>query len=192
VPDPLPELISDLNHAFDELVAVAAGNEASVRRKLAAYLEGLYTLREYRKSQLNGVAGTKKSIWEQLVRLGHVVGGRHVEGHLVPRGNRIHSMIKMALPAPAPTYPGDRLMPSDYLYAGENLMWVPLDELDQPTRRAVSAADKPDRYFENLLAGLPVLPAAEIACRCLADWEGFGRLCDATYVAGLRSVALGP
>ena len=138
MPDPLPELIGDLNHAFDELAAVAAGNEASVRRKLAAYLDGLYTLREYRKSQLNGVAGTKtKSIWEPLVRLGHVVGGRHVEGHLVPRGNRIHSMVKMALPAPAPLYPSHRLMPSDYLDPGENLRWVPLEELDQPTRRGV-------------------------------------------------------
>jgi hypothetical protein len=82
-------------------------------------------------------------------------------------------------------------MPSDYLYVGENLTWMRLDELDQPTRRAVSAFDKPDRYFEELLAGLPVLPAADIARRCLADWEGFGRLSDASYVAGLRRVALG-
>jgi hypothetical protein len=192
VPDPLPELLDDLNHAFDELAAVASGDVSSVRRKLAAYLDGLYTLREYRRSQLNAVAGAKKSIWQPLVRLGQVLGGQQVEAHLVPRGNRIHSMIKMAQPAPAPLYPSGRLMPSDYLYVGENLTWMRLDELDLPTRRAVLAADKPDRYFENLLAGLPVLPAADIARRCLANWEGFGRLSDATYVASLHSVALGP
>jgi hypothetical protein len=67
-----------------------------------------------------------------------------------------------------------------------------LDELDQPTRRAVSAADKPDRYFEDLLAGLPVLPAADLARRCLIEWEGFGRLSDATYMASLSSAALAP
>jgi hypothetical protein len=193
VPDPLPILIDDLNHAFDELVAVAAaGNETSVRRKLAAYLDQLYALRNTRRDQLNDAAGTKESIWEPLVRRGRVVGGRHVEGHLVPRGNRLHSPIKMAPPPPAPLYPSDRLFPSDYLYIGENLTWMRLGELDQPTRRAVSTADKPDRYFENLLAGLPVLPAADVARRCLFDWEGFGRLSDATYMAGLRSAALAP
>jgi hypothetical protein len=109
VPDPLPDLIGDLNHAFDELAGVEAGNKASVRRKLAAFLDGLYTLREYRKSQLNEVAGANKSIWEPLVRLGRVGGGRHVEGHLVPRRNRTHSMIKMDQPAPAGLHPSDRL-----------------------------------------------------------------------------------
>jgi hypothetical protein len=187
VADPLPILVDDLNQAFNELAAVTPSDEPRVRRKLAAYLDALYTVREYRKAQLKRAAG--KQIWDPLVRKGHVMGGQQVEGHLVPRGNKIHSMIKLGPPAPARTYPGDRLMPSDYLYPGENLTWMRLDELDQPTRRAVSDADK-DGYFENLLAGLPVLPTADVARRCLIDWEGFGRLSDATYMAGLRSAAL--
>jgi len=189
VPNPLPGLIDDLNHAFEELIAVSAGDEPSVRRRLAAYLDALYTLREYRSAQLKRAVG--KQIWEPVVRKGHVLGGQQVEGHLVPRGNKIHSPIKMAPPPTAPVYPGDRLFPSNCLYPGENLTWMRLDELDQPTRRAVSDADK-DSYFENLLAGLPVLPAADIARRCLIDWAAFGRLSDATYMASLRSAALAP
>jgi hypothetical protein len=189
VANPLPVLVDDLNHAFDELAAVTAGDEPSVRRKVAAYLDALYTLREYRSAQLKRAVG--KQIWEPLVRKGHVMDGQQVEAHLVPRGNKIHSMIKMAPPAQAPLYPSEGLMPSDYLHPGENLTWMGLDELDQPTRRAVSAADK-DGYFENLLAGLPVLPAADVARRCLVDWKAFGRLSDATYMASLRSAALAP
>jgi hypothetical protein len=101
-------------------------------------------------------------------------------------------MIKLAPPAPAQTCPGERLLPSDYLYPGENLTWKQLEELDQPTRRAISTADKDDHYFKNLLAGMPVLPAANVARRCLVDWEGFGRLSNVTYMAGLRSTALAP
>jgi hypothetical protein len=189
VPDPLPNLIDDLNHAFNELAAVTPSDGPSVRRKLAAYLDALYTLREYRSAQLKRAVG--KQIWEPLVRKGHVVGGQQVEGHVVPRNNKVHHMIKMAPPATAPTYPGDRLTPSDYLYPGENLTWMRLDELDQRTRRDVSDADK-DGYFKNLLGGLPILPTADIARRCLVGWVGFGRLSDATYMASLRSAALSP
>lgn len=187
--DPLPILVDDLNQAFDELVAVAAGDEQSVRRKFNAYQDALYTLRNYRSAQLKTAA--RKQIWEPLVRKGHVMGGQQVEGHVVARNNKVHHMIKMAPPATAPTYPGDRLTPSDYLYPGENLTWMRLDELDQRTRRAVSDADK-DGYFKNLLGGLPVLPTADIARRCLVGWAGFGRLSDATYMASLRSAALSP
>jgi hypothetical protein len=189
VPNPLPALLDDLNHAFNELAAVTPSDEPSVRRKLAAYLDALYTLREYRRAQLKRAVG--EQVWESLVRKGHVLGGQQVEGHLVPRGNRIHSMIKMAPPAHAPLYPSGGLVPSGYLHPGENLTWMRLDELDEPTRRAVSDADK-DSYFENLLAGLPVLPAADIARRCLIGWAAFGRLSDATYMASLRSAALAP
>jgi hypothetical protein len=192
VPDPLPNLIDDLNYAFNELGAVAAaGDEPSVRRKLAAYLDALYDLREYRSAQLNKAArnaqlnkAARKDFWERIVRQGKVPGGRHVEGHLVPRGNKAHSMIKLPPPAVAPLYPSDRLMPSDHLYPGENLTWKQLDELDQPTRREVMQWDG-DHYFEEFLAGLPVLPAADIARRCLIDWDGFARLTDSTYIAGL-------
>jgi hypothetical protein len=141
VPDPL---IDDLNHAFNELAAVTPSDGPSVRRKLAAYLDALYTLREYRSAQLKRAVG--KQIWEPLVRKGHVVGGQQVEGHVVPRNNKVHHMIKMAPPATAPTYPGDRLTPSDYLYPGETSRGCDLTSLTSgrggtfrtPTKTAIS------------------------------------------------------
>jgi hypothetical protein len=71
-----------------------------------------------------------------------VANGQYVEGNLVARNNQHHSMTKMAAPAGAPLYPSEQLMPSDYLFPGENLMWLRLDELDEPMRRATSAADR--------------------------------------------------
>jgi hypothetical protein len=120
-----------------------------------------------------------------------IANGQYVEGNLVARNNQHHSMTKMAAPAGAPLYPSEQLMPSDYLYPGENLMWLRLDELDEPMRRATSAG-RQVRLLGNLLAGLPVLAAADVARRCLADWEGFGRLSDATYMAGLRVAVYAP
>ena len=189
MPDPLPDLRDDLEHAFNELADVASLDQATLRRKLAAYLDALYSLREYRKGQLKQATGHQ--VWERLVRRGHVTDGEHVEGHLVPRGNRTHSMTKMAPPGAAPVYPSDRLLPSMYLFPGQNLMWKRLDELEALTRQDVVRADR-DGYFDKLLAGLPVLPAADIARRCLLDWEGFRRLPDATYMARLLSAALAP
>jgi hypothetical protein len=50
-----------------------------------------------------------------------IANGQYVEGNLVARNNQHHSMTKMAAPAGAPLYPSEQLMPSDYLYPGENL-----------------------------------------------------------------------
>ena len=188
MPDHVPELVDYLNRAFDELVTARLTDVSTVQLRVGTYLGAVYRFRNYRKAQLRKATGTR-DVWEKLVR--HVAGGQHVEAHLVVRGNLDHDMTKMELPAPAPIYPSDSLFPSGYLYPSENLTWKQLNELDPPTRRAVSGADK-DGYFKNLLAGLPVLPIGDVARRCLLNWEGFGRLSDATYMAGLRSAALAP
>ena len=59
--DPLHELADDLDRTFDELAAVHHARTPDVRGKLAAYLDALYALREYRQSQLKKVAGGKVS-----------------------------------------------------------------------------------------------------------------------------------
>jgi hypothetical protein len=190
VPDHVPELVDYLNRAFDDLVTARLTDVSTVRLRVGAYLGAVYRFRNYRKAQLGKATGTKDG-WEKLVRKRHVAGGQHVEAHLVVRGKLDHDMTKMELPALAPIYPSESLFPSDYLYPGQNLTWKQLNELDQPTRRAVSRADK-DGYFKNLLAGLPILPIGDVARRCLLNWEGFGRLSDAAYMAGLRSAAHAP
>jgi len=187
--DPLYELADDLDHAFDELAVVDPARTTDVRRKLAAYLDALYALREYRQAQLKKAAGGK--VWEALVRHAQVPGAQHVEAHLVARGNRLHSMTKMAPPALTPLYASERLAPSEYLAPGENLTWLAIGELDEPTRKDVSKNDA-DGYFESLLAGLPVIPAAHVARECLRDWDGFSRLSDAAYAAHLRRSARPP
>jgi hypothetical protein len=190
VPAHVPELVDYLNRAFDELVTAGVTNVSIIRLRLGTYLDALSRLRDYRQGQLNEATQADR-VWERLVHKGMIANGQYVEGNLVARNNQHHSMTKMAAPAGAPLYPSEQLIPSDYLYPGENLMWLRLDELDEPTRRAISAADRYG-YFGNLLAGLPVLPAADVARRCLAEWEGFGRLSDATYMAGLRVAAYAP
>ena len=188
--DHVSELVHYLNRAFDELVTAQLTDVSTLRLRLGTYLDALSRFRDYRQGQLNDATQADR-VWERLVQKGMITDGQYVEGNLVARNNQHHSMTKMAPPTRAPLYPSERLMPSDYLYPGENLTWLRLDELDEPTRRAISAADKYG-YFRNLLAGFAVLPAADVARRCLLDWKGFGRLSDARYVVDLRVAAYSP
>jgi hypothetical protein len=184
MPDHMPRLVDYLNRAFDELATATSGDVSTVQLRLGTYLGAAYSLRNYRKGQLAKATGAKDTS-ERLVRNGHLADGQHVEADLVARGNQDHSMTKMELPAPAPIHPSESLFPSDDLYPGQNLIWLRLDEFDEPTRRDVQKNDK-DGYFATWLAGRPVLPAADAARECLINWEGFGRLDDLTYRQDLR------
>jgi hypothetical protein len=161
----LLDLVSDFDAAIDRLRDAPAASDEQ-RRGLREALACLYELRVYRERTFTG----GEAYWDRADRYD---AGKVTEGIVGLRGEMVHKLVR-AESEMRPLYPSEDLRPSDYLYPGENLTWVPPDEMDPPPQWR--SGDRRSTYYETVVAGQPVLPTLDVARHFLVDSTFLGRL----------------
>jgi hypothetical protein len=107
--------LDDSLEAFDP-----AADETTIRRSLKTILTNLNQLREYRIRKL-GI--------EYFDIQGRSDFGATTAALIMVRGFSEHNLVRAIVPEQRLLYPGEDMFPSEHLYAGANLVWVPLPEL---------------------------------------------------------------
>lgn len=146
----LNEIEADFDIAVGRLMTADMYDEGEVRRALRDVFANFYPWRDL-------VASPSRSAYR--ISAGASFEGRTTEALSILRNIDQHHLEQVVQPRASVLYPFERLFPSDSVFPGENLTFLPVADMVTPPERLL--ADRNIEFYHECLGGLPVLPALD-------------------------------